>query len=80
MVSGLFVPVIAGIFIKNRSNLGAFWSMIVGGTVTLGLIVSSIELPFKLDANIYGITLAAITYLFFHISKKNQKQEQYKLA
>lgn len=69
MVSGLFIPVLAGIFLKTRSSRGAFWSMIVGGTTTLSLILSGLELPFKLDANIYGISLAILTYALFHFSE-----------
>jgi solute:Na+ symporter, SSS family len=70
MVSGLFIPVIAGIFLKNPNNKGAFWSMIAGGTTTLSLILSGINLPLGLDANIYGILLAAFTYFFFHFMGK----------
>jgi len=70
MVSGLFIPVLAGIFLKNRSSVGALWSMIIGGSVTLGLILSGINLPFGLDANIFGISYAALTYLFFHFGRK----------
>ncbi|MCG6186643.1 sodium:solute symporter family protein [Maribellus maritimus] len=70
MVSGLFIPVLVAIFIKNRSTKGAFWSMITGGGITLALIISQIELPFGLDANIYGITFAILTYLFFHLFDK----------
>jgi SSS family solute:Na+ symporter len=72
MVSGLFIPVIAGIFLKNRSNEGAFWSMITGGSTTLSLILSGIQLPLGLDANIYGILLAALTYSLFHLNEKNK--------
>jgi solute:Na+ symporter, SSS family len=68
MVSGLFIPVLAGIFLKKRSARGAFWSMVAGGTATLTLIVSGIALPFGLDANIYGIFLALITYLLFQFA------------
>jgi SSS family solute:Na+ symporter len=70
MVSGLFIPVLAGIFLKKRSSAGAFWAMIIGGGVTLSLILSGLELPFGLDANIYGILLAAITYMLFHSIEK----------
>jgi solute:Na+ symporter, SSS family len=66
MVSGLFIPVLAGIFLKTRSSRGAFWAMIVGGTTTLSLILSGLELPFGLDANIYGISLAILIYSLFH--------------
>jgi len=70
MVSGLFIPVLAGIFLKNRSSAGALGSMITGGTTTLGLILSGIKLPFELDANIFGITISALTYLLFHFGRK----------
>ncbi len=71
MVSGLFVPVLAGIFTKNRSTKGAFWSMISGGSVTLILIISQAKLPLGLDANIYGIACAVLIYLFFHLFDRN---------
>lgn len=73
MVSGLFIPVLAGIFLKKRSSSGAFWAMIIGGAVTLSLILSGRELPFGLDANIYGISLAAFTYILFHLIEKPGK-------
>ena len=73
MVSGLFIPVLAGIFLKNRSSRGAFWAMIIGGGVTLSLILSGLELPFGLDANIYGIVLAVIAYALFHSIEKPGK-------
>ena len=66
MVSGLFIPVLAGIFLKNRSSRGALWAMVLGGTTTLSLILSGLSLPLGLDANFYGILLAAFTYLIFH--------------
>jgi SSS family solute:Na+ symporter len=71
MVSGLFIPVLVGLFAKQRSIKGVFWSMIIGGSTTLLLIIMQIKLPFDLDANIYGITLALIIYLLFHFSNKN---------
>jgi len=74
MVSGLFIPVLAGIFLKKRSSAGAFWAMIIGGGVTLSLIVSGLELPFGLDANIYGILLAALTYILFHLGRRPGSQ------
>ena len=70
MVSGLFIPVLAGLFAKRRSINGAFWSMILGGGLSLILIVGQFNLPFELDANIFGITLSAIVYLIFHFLDK----------
>jgi len=69
MVSGLFIPVLAGIFLSKRSTRGAFWAMITGGSVTLFLILGGWDLPLGLDANIYGITLAALIYTWFHFRK-----------
>lgn len=70
MVSGLLVPVLAGIFLRNRSSRGAFWSMIAGGGLTLYLILSGIELPYGLDANAFGIGFSALVYFLFHFSLK----------
>ena len=70
MVSGLFIPVLAGIFLKTRSTRGAFWSMITGGGLTLLLIIGRWELPLGLDANIFGITFATFIYLIFHFNRK----------
>jgi len=64
MVSGLFIPVLAALFHKNPSSSGAFWAMILGGSTTLGLTVSQLELPLHLDPNIFGISISLITYLF----------------
>jgi SSS family solute:Na+ symporter len=70
MVSGLFIPVLAGIFLKRTSAQGAFWSMIAGGSLTLTLIVGQWNLPWQLDANIFGILFAGIVYLAFHLFSK----------
>jgi SSS family solute:Na+ symporter len=65
MVSGLIVPVLAGLFTPYRDSRAAFWSMIIGGASTLILILTGVDLPFGLDANIFGITLSALTYAGF---------------
>ncbi len=72
MVSGLLVPVLVGIFMRNRSSAGAFWSMIAGGGMTLSLIISDLELPFGLDANAFGISFSSLVYLFFHFLGKRR--------
>ena len=65
MVSGLFVPVIGAFYWKRSSSIAAFWAMIIGGGTTVLLIVSSIQLPFDLDANIFGITASAVVFFIF---------------
>lgn len=63
MVSGLLVPVIAGLFFKRINADAAFWSMLLGGGTTISLILLVKELPLGLDANIYGISVSLITFL-----------------
>lgn len=70
MVSGLLIPVLVGIFIKNKSSARAFWSMISGGGLTLFLIISEFNLPFGLDANAFGIAFSLLIYLVFHGFKR----------
>lgn len=62
MVSGMLIPVLAAIFLKKPNSMAAFTSMIIGGSTTLTLIFSTSELPLGLDANIFGITAALLTY------------------
>ncbi len=69
MVSGLFVPVLGALFWKKSNPKAAFWSMLLGGSTTIGLILSKNKLPFNLslpehlDANIFGITISIITFI-----------------
>lgn len=63
MVSGLFVPVIAGLFFKQNNAVAATSSMIVGGSLTAGLIISKVPLPLGLDANLFGLTLSFLTFI-----------------
>ncbi len=72
MVSGLFVPVLGMLFIKKPKPIAAILAMIGGGGTTLILILSNIELPYSLDANLFGITMSAI--LFIVIQKNGNKQ------
>ena len=69
MVSGLFVPVLGALFWKKSNPTAAFWSMLLGGSTTIGLILSKNKLPFnytlpkELDANIFGISISLVTFL-----------------
>lgn len=65
MVSGLFVPVLGAFYWKRSSSMAAFWGMLLGGGTTITLIITSINLPFGLDANIFGITTSAIVFFLF---------------
>ncbi len=64
MVSGLFVPILGTMFLKNPSSKAALYSMLIGGGTTLFLILSEIQLPLGLDANFFGITLSATVFIF----------------
>ena len=63
MVSGLFVPVIGGMYWKRSTPTAAFWAMLLGGGSTLLLILTSYELPYQLDANIAGISISALSFI-----------------
>lgn len=63
MVSGLFVPVLGGMYWKRSTPTAAFWSMLLGGGTTLGLILAGYQLPYGLDSNIAGISISALSFL-----------------
>lgn len=63
MVSGMIIPVLVALFSKKPDSTAALTSMIVGGSTTLSLIITDVQLPFGLDANIFGISAALIIYL-----------------
>lgn len=66
MVSGLFVPVLAGLFIKKPNPNAAFWSMLCGGGTTISLILFVPDLPLGLDANIFGISLSLLVFVILN--------------
>lgn len=63
MVSGLFLPVLYGLYAKRPSATAAMASMFAGGGVTLTLIIISIKLPFGLDPIIFGLIAALIVLI-----------------
>lgn len=74
MVSGLFVPVLAALFTKKPSSASALASMLVGGVITLGLIVFETTLPFGLDPIAYGLAASIGTYLITYITLPKYQQ------
>ncbi len=70
MVSGLIVPVLAGLFTQKPSTRAALISMITGGTTTIVLILSQVNLPLGLDVNIFGITVSLISYMMVYIFRR----------
>ena len=67
MVSGLFVPVLGFMFLKNPSSNAALYAMLLGGGTTLVLILTELALPFGLDANFFGITISAIVFIIINV-------------
>jgi SSS family solute:Na+ symporter len=63
MVSGLLVPVLAALFGKRPSSLGALLAMLSGGMTTSILVSLNLELPLGLDANIFGIVISLLVYI-----------------
>lgn len=68
MVSGLFIPVVGTLVFKDPQPLAAMLSMILGGATTLILIIIQPDLPWGLDANFFGISLAITAYLSVQIA------------
>jgi SSS family solute:Na+ symporter len=78
MVSGLLVPTIGMLVLQRPSSIAAITAMILGGgtTVTLTLLTGENaageplllgkELPLGLDANIFGIAAALISFVVVH--------------
>lgn len=81
MVSGLFVPVLGFLIFKKPNSTAAFLAMVFGGFTTVVLILSDADLPYGLDANIFGISVSLITYLIFqltHIDFFNSNRKELK--
>ena len=80
MVSGLFIPVIGAFFWKRSNSTAAIWSMLLGGGTTISLIASGISLPLGLDANIYGISLSAVSFVVISFITSPQEVTEMELS
>ncbi len=69
MVSGLFLPVLYGLYSKRRSASAAIASMLAGGGVTLSLTILKTNLPFGLDPIIFGLFAALVVLIVVDKSK-----------
>lgn len=63
MVSGLLVPVIAGLFFKQKNSKAAITAMVFGGVFTAGLTLADVALPWGLDPNLFGIFISLIAFI-----------------
>lgn len=78
MVSGLFVPILGALYWPRSSPVAALWAMVLGGSTTLLLIITEVDLPLGLDANIFGLSASAgifvvLTLLF---PKKGRSEKE----
>ncbi len=58
MVSGLLVPLVAGLFWGKRNWVAALAAMIGGGGLTATLSILKVDLPLGLDPNFFGLLLS----------------------
>ncbi|MFC4871271.1 sodium:solute symporter family protein [Negadavirga shengliensis] len=70
MVSGLLVPIVAGLFWHMRSAKAAGASMILGGGTTAGLSLWGQPLPLGLDPNFFGLLLSLAVFLLIYRLEK----------
>lgn len=73
MVSGLFVPTLGAFFVKHKSSVAALTSMLTGGVTTIVLTVAAVDLPWKLDPNVFGISVSALSFIMITIFSAKQK-------
>jgi SSS family solute:Na+ symporter len=66
MVSGLFVPVLFGLYGKNPCPKAAMAAMLAGGCTTLGLTFYPGALPLGLDPIAFGLLVSVAGYLAVH--------------
>ena len=74
MVSGLFIPTLGAYFWQRSSSSGAFWGMLSGGGLTLGLLTGLWRLPtplrgLGLDPSFWGIILSALVFISLSLSR-----------
>lgn len=72
MVSGLFIPVLGILFLKNHSALAANSAMLLGGGSTILLVIMDVKIPYELDVNAVGLSLSLLVYATIHTLSKNK--------
>jgi SSS family solute:Na+ symporter len=63
MVSGLLVPVLAMLWLKQPKANAAIAAMLIGGSTTITLMNLPIALPLGLDANLFGLSASALAFI-----------------
>jgi SSS family solute:Na+ symporter len=72
MVSGLLVPVLVILLRLPCDGVAATACIVIGGSVTAGLVAMGWDLPFGLDANVFGITSSALTYAAVRVARSSE--------
>ncbi|MBW2701866.1 MAG: sodium:solute symporter family protein [Deltaproteobacteria bacterium] len=62
LVSGLFIPVLGALFIKQPSPVAAVAAMLLGGGTTVCLQVGGWSLPLGLDPNFFGLSASMFSF------------------
>lgn len=70
MVSGLFIPVLAIIFLEKTDSGAALYSMLAGSITFILTELSGWTLPFELDSLIIGILASALVFWLTNTFKK----------
>lgn len=73
MVSGLLVPVLGTLICKRPSSLAALIAMVSGGSTTIILLLARTPLPFDLDANFFGISISALSFVGVQLMVSGKK-------
>ena len=66
MVSGMLIPVLMALFQRSPNTKAALTAMLIGGSTTLLLIIIESPLPGELEANIFGIIAASLSYFIVY--------------
>ena len=77
MVSGLFIPLVGGLFFHVRHTLAAMVSMVSGGSITLLLVILKVPLPLGLDPIFYGLSISFIAFIAIHHFAQKNKLKHY---
>ncbi len=63
MVSGLFIPVIMMLFHKRPHSNAAFWSMLLGGGITVVLNILKTPIYMDFDPILIGLMVSTLSYM-----------------
>lgn len=72
MVSGLFVPLVAGLFFRKTNAAASIGAMAAGGTTTIALTLAKVALPYSFDPILFGLAASVSVYIVLYtINQQN---------